>query len=148
MLDDVQAYAAFAELGAEGDEVQDRSAEAVQSRDLQRVAIAQQPQDDVELRSAGLRAARVVDVDVVMGDAGATERVDLVVGILVTGRDAGIAEDHSVENTDWPGVCRRSFPDTGSRHRRPSNRVASGPFRPGCRQTNVCRRWAGGTPSG
>jgi hypothetical protein len=63
LLDDVQADAAFAQLGAEGHEVQDRSAEAVQARDLQRVAVAQQSQDRVELRSAGLRAAGVVDVE-------------------------------------------------------------------------------------
>jgi hypothetical protein len=91
LFDDVQADAAFAELGAERDEVKDRSAEAVQPRDLQRVAISQQPQDDVELRSAGFRAAGVVDVDVVGGDVGAAERVDLMVGVLVSGGDAGVA---------------------------------------------------------
>jgi hypothetical protein len=99
LLDDVQADAAFAQLGAEGDEVQDRSAEAVQSRDFQRVAVAQEPQDVVELRAAGLGAAGVVDVDVVIGDAGAAQRVDLVAGILVGRRDAGVAEEHGVENT-------------------------------------------------
>jgi hypothetical protein len=31
----------------------------------------------------------VVNVDVVVGDAGAAESVDLVVGVLVNGRDAG-----------------------------------------------------------
>ena len=79
--------------------MQDRSAEAVQSRDLQRVAVAEEPKDVVELRAAGLGAARVVDVDVVMGDAGAAQRVDLVAGVLVGGRDAGVAEEHGVENT-------------------------------------------------
>ena len=41
LLDDVETDAAFAQLGAEGHEVQDRSAKAVQARDLQRVAFAQ-----------------------------------------------------------------------------------------------------------
>jgi hypothetical protein len=41
----------------------------------------------------------VVDVDVVLGDAGAPQRVDLVVGVLVSGVDAGVAEQHGVENT-------------------------------------------------
>jgi hypothetical protein len=40
-------------LSAKGHQVQDRAAEAVQPRDLQRVALAQDAQDDVELRAAG-----------------------------------------------------------------------------------------------
>jgi hypothetical protein len=44
-----------------------------------------------------------------VGDAGAAQRVDLVVGILVSSRDAGIAEQHGVENSDSTEVCRRSF---------------------------------------
>jgi hypothetical protein len=99
LLDDVQAHAAFAQLGTKGHEVQDRSAEAVQPRDLQGVAVAEYTEDVVELRSAGLRAAGVVDVDVLVGDAGAVERVHLVVGVLVGGRDAGVTEQHGVENT-------------------------------------------------
>lgn len=42
---------------------------------------AQHAQDDVELRPAGLRAAGVVEVDVLLEHAGADERVDLVVGV-------------------------------------------------------------------
>jgi len=84
----VEADAALAQLSAKGHQVQDRAAEAVQSRDLQCVALAQDPQDDVELRAAGLRAAGVVNVDVTRGDAGASERIDLVLGILVGRRDA------------------------------------------------------------
>jgi hypothetical protein len=53
LLDDVQADAALAQLSAKGHQVQDRAAEAVQPRDLQRVALAQDAQDDVELRAAG-----------------------------------------------------------------------------------------------
>jgi hypothetical protein len=85
LFDYVEPDAAVAQLGTQRHEVQDRSAEAVQARDLQRVAVAQQAQDDVDLRAAGLRAAGMVDVNVAVGDAGATERVDLVVGILVSG---------------------------------------------------------------
>jgi len=65
LLDDMQTDAPFAQFGAEGHEVQDRPAEAIQPGDFQRVAVAQEPKDGVELGSAGLGAARVVDVDVV-----------------------------------------------------------------------------------
>jgi hypothetical protein len=41
LLNDVQTDPAFAQLGAEGHEVKDRSAEAVQACDLQRVAVSQ-----------------------------------------------------------------------------------------------------------
>ena len=40
LLDDVQANASLAELRAEGDEVQDRAPEPIQTRDLQRVTVA------------------------------------------------------------------------------------------------------------
>ena len=63
LFDDVQADAALAQLGAEGHEVQHGAAEAVQACDLQRVAVAQQAQHIVELRTAGLGTAGVVDVD-------------------------------------------------------------------------------------
>ena len=67
VLDHVQADAAIAQLGAEGHEVQDRTAETVEAGDLQRVALAQHAQDNIELWAAGLRAAGVVDVDVRAG---------------------------------------------------------------------------------
>jgi hypothetical protein len=55
----------------------------------------------------------MVDVDVVVGDAGAAKRVDLVVGVLVSGRDARVSEEHGVENTGRAGisvvVSRRGF---------------------------------------
>jgi hypothetical protein len=54
LFDDVQADAALAQLGAEGHEVQDRPAQAVQPRDVQRVAVAQQAQHVVEFRTAPL----------------------------------------------------------------------------------------------
>jgi hypothetical protein len=50
------------------------------SRDLQRVAIAKQKQNLVEPRTARFRAACVVNEDVLPGDAGAPQRVELVVG--------------------------------------------------------------------
>ena len=82
--------------------MQDRAAEAVQPGDLQRVAVAQQAQHVVELWTAGLGAAGVVDVDVVAGDAGALQRVDLVIWILVSGRDARVAEEHVSKIRDRP----------------------------------------------
>jgi hypothetical protein len=44
LLDDVHAHAALAQLSAERDQVKYRSAEAVETRDLQRVAMAKQTQ--------------------------------------------------------------------------------------------------------
>ena len=38
-------------------------------------------------------------VDVLGGHAGAAERVDLVVGVLLGGRDARVSEEYGVENT-------------------------------------------------
>src|SRR5450755_1293059 len=75
--------------------MQDRPTEAVQSGDLQRVAVAKHTQNLVESGAARLRAARMVNVDVLLGYAGAPQRVDLVVRILVSGRDARVAEQHA-----------------------------------------------------
>lgn len=51
-------------------------------------------------RAAGGWPSRrcVVDVDVAGGRAGAVKSVDLVVGVLIGGRDARVADQHSVEN--------------------------------------------------
>jgi len=73
----VQANAALAELRAEGDEVQDGAPEPIEPRDLQRVAVAKQLEQLVELRAAGLGAARAVDVDRVLSDARAQKGVAL-----------------------------------------------------------------------
>jgi hypothetical protein len=84
--------------------MQDRPAEAVEPRDLQRVAIAKQTQKLVEPGAARLRAARVVNVDVLLGDAGAAQRVDLVVGD--SGRRSRRARSRGapVENTRRAGI--------------------------------------------
>ncbi len=82
--------------------MQNRPAEAVQSGDLQRVAIAKHTQNLVESGAARLRAARVVKVDVLLGHAGAPQRVDLVVRILVSGRNARVAEQHASRIPDGP----------------------------------------------
>ena len=95
----MQANTALAELRAEGDEVQDRAPEPIQSRDLECVAVAKQLEQLVELWAARLGAAGAVDVDRVLSDASPQECVDLVVGVLVSGRDARVAEDHTVEST-------------------------------------------------
>jgi len=87
----VQADPSLAELRAEGDEVQDGAPEPIQARDLQRVAVAQQLEQLVELRTACLGATGAVDIDRVLSDAGAQEGVYLVVGVLVCGRDARVA---------------------------------------------------------
>jgi hypothetical protein len=55
----------------------------------------------------------VVDLDVLGGHTDAAERIHLVVGVLVGGRDARVSEEHSVENTGpariFVVVCRRGF---------------------------------------
>ena len=98
------ADAAVSELRAEGDEVKDRTPQAIQAGDLEGVAVAQEAQDVVELGAAGFGAAGVVDVDVLARDAGAGERVELVVGVLVCGGDAGVAEEHASETTSRLGL--------------------------------------------
>jgi hypothetical protein len=93
--------------------MQDRAAEAVKPCDLERVAVAQHPQEGVELGPAGLGAASVIDINVLGGHAGADERVDLVVRVLLGGRDARVPEEHGVENTGPAGIfvvdSRREF---------------------------------------
>jgi hypothetical protein len=69
LLDDVQPDAALAQVGAERHQVQHRAGEPVEPGDLQRVALAQQLEHEVELRPGRLRAACTVDVDVVAVDA-------------------------------------------------------------------------------
>lgn len=102
MLEDAKPDAAFAELGAERDEVKDGAAEAVQAGDVEGVTVAQRAQEGVELGAAGFCAAGVVDVDVFAVDSGAGERVDLVVGVLDCGGDAGVAESETTSRRGSP----------------------------------------------
>ncbi|WSN53308.1 hypothetical protein OG299_39505 [Streptomyces sp. NBC_01296] len=60
----MQSDPALAQVRAEGDQVQHGPGEPVEPGDLQRIAGAQQLQDELELRAGRLRAARGVDVDV------------------------------------------------------------------------------------
>jgi hypothetical protein len=55
---------------------------AAQAGDLQ--CVSQQTQHAVELGAAGVRAAGVVDVDVLVGDDGTSRRINLVVGVLIS----------------------------------------------------------------
>ncbi|GAA4936956.1 hypothetical protein GCM10023237_69270 [Streptomyces coeruleoprunus] len=64
LLDDVQPDAALAQFSAEGHQMQHGAGEPVEPGDLQCVALAQQSEDEIELRAGRLRAARGVDVDV------------------------------------------------------------------------------------
>ena len=66
--------------------MQYRPRQPVQAGDLQGVTLAQQLQDEIELRAGGLRAGGPVEMDVLQIDARADERVDLVIGGLVRGR--------------------------------------------------------------
>jgi hypothetical protein len=58
----------------------------------------------------------MVQVDVVLGNPGAVEHVDLVVEVWSAGRDAGVGEQHGVENTGSLTAWRRSFSTAGSRY--------------------------------
>src|ERR1035441_2906907 len=78
LLDHMQIDTTVAELGAKGDQVQDRAAKPVQPGDLQGVTVAQQLQHEVELGPGGLGAAGGIDVDVASGDAGSDQSVHLV----------------------------------------------------------------------
>jgi hypothetical protein len=55
----------------------------------------------------------VIDINVLGGHAGADERVDLVVRVLLGRRDARVSEEHGVENTGPAGIfvvdSRREF---------------------------------------
>lgn len=109
--------------------MQDRTPETVEAGDLQRVAFAQHAQDDIELWAASLRAAGLVDVDVSLGHASALERVDLVVGVLVSGGDPLVAEQHGVENTVLAGISvvvfRRGFSTSFDQEIRPGGRASA-----------------------
>jgi hypothetical protein len=94
LLDDVETDAALAQLGPERHEVKDRAAETVEPCDLQRVAVSQQAEHVVERGAAGLRAACVVDIDVSASHVGALQCVDLMIRVLVGGRDPGVSEEH------------------------------------------------------
>lgn len=102
LLDDVQTHAAFPKLSSESHQMQDRSAQTVQPRDLQRVARAEESKEDVQLGAAGLGVAGVVDVDVIRGHAGTAKDVDLVIGVLVGPRDTRVAEGTASKIADSP----------------------------------------------
>lgn len=74
--------------------MQQGAAEPVEAGDLERVASTQQLHHEVELRPGRLGTGRDVEVDIASGDAGAQQRVDLVVGVLVRGRDPRVADQH------------------------------------------------------
>jgi len=106
--------AALAQLGAEGHQVQHGAAEPVQAGDLERVAGAEQLEDQVELWPAGLGAAGGIEVDVVPRDAGPQQGVDLVVGVLVGGGDPRVAEQHPSTTAVTRGLSTL-FPDPACR---------------------------------
>src|SRR3954465_12575582 len=70
-----------------------------------------------------LRTARGIDMHVGAVDTGPQQRIDLVIGVLVGGRDPRVAEEHVPETTGrqrWPtlildperSVGKREFIDT------------------------------------
>jgi hypothetical protein len=103
-------------------------AEAVELPDDQAVAGAQLVQQLLQDRPVGAGAAGRLDKDRVA--AGALEGVDLELGVLAGGGDAGVAEQrsHAAERrtTLWQQwLCDVDW-DTGSGHRQTSWRRGSG----------------------
>jgi hypothetical protein len=119
--------------------VQQGAAEPVEAGDLERVAGAQQLHDEVEPRPGRPRAAGDVDVDVALGNAGTQERVDLVVGVLIGGRDPRVADQHGVDSSRSGRLSTLIF-DAGCRRDETGWRAIVGL----CRQTTVCRQDASG----
>nr|WP_131736091.1 ATP-binding protein [Actinomadura roseirufa] len=99
LLDHVQADLPLPQLRPERHQMQHRPGQPVQAGHLQRVTLAQQLQHQIELRARGLRAGRLVEIDVLAGHSSPQERVDLVVGILVGGRHPRVAEEHASKST-------------------------------------------------
>jgi hypothetical protein len=87
------------QVRAERHQVQHRPRQPVQPGDLQRVALAQQLQDEIEFRPGRLRPGRLVQMDVLAEHSGAQQRVDLMIGILVGGRHPRVAEEHASKST-------------------------------------------------
>jgi len=74
--------------------VQDGAAEPVQPGDDQGVAVAQVPQEQVELRPAGFGTAGPVEVDAVGSDPGADQGVELGGGVLLVSGDPRLPQQH------------------------------------------------------
>ena len=82
------------QLGAEGDQMQNRPADPVESGDHQRVTTAHALRNRIPLWPGCLRAAGVIEMNVVDIDARPRQRVDLVGGILICAGDSCVAEQH------------------------------------------------------
>jgi hypothetical protein len=93
LLEAAQSDAAVGQAGDGVDQVAEGAAEAVEFPDDQGVAGAQLVQELLEDRAVGAGAAGGLGEDPVA--AGALEGVDLEVGVLVGGGDAGVAEQMS-----------------------------------------------------
>src|SRR5690606_24235137 len=76
-----------------------RAPDSVQAGAYENVSSAQHLVHHVPLWPGGLRAGGVVDVDVLLGDAGADQRVALGVGVLVAGGHAHLADLHQRDNS-------------------------------------------------
>ncbi len=138
LLDDVQANAAISQLSAERHEEQYRPAEAVETLDLQRVAVAS---ISASRRASGgwpsrrWRARRRCP----SADAGAAERVDVVVGFWsAVGR--GRSRNSTRREDSASQHYRRSFSTRVVDTARARKRSDQPPL-PRCRQTSICRRF-------
>jgi hypothetical protein len=109
LFEHAQADASFLEGGAEGDQVQHGAAKAVEAGDDELIATPVGGGEGlVELRARGFGAAGPIQVNICGVDAGAGEGIDLVIGVLVCGGDARVADKH-VSRISATGVFRRCF---------------------------------------
>jgi hypothetical protein len=90
LLQAAEPDAAVGQGGDGVDQVAQRPAKSVQLPHHQSVTRAQLIQDLVQRRSGGHRPAGGIDKHPVA--AGRLQRIDLQVGVLLAGRDAGVAE--------------------------------------------------------
>jgi len=94
LLHHLQADPALTQLCAQGDQVQHGTSEPIQPGHDQHIPIPQDPQDEVQLRAGCLRAAGVINMDVVSGDAGPGQGIGLVVRVLLGGGDPRVPDQH------------------------------------------------------
>ncbi len=95
LLEYAQTDAAFLEGSAEGDQVQHGSAKAVEASDDELVTTPVGGREGFGEFGAGcFGPAGAIEVDVCRVDAGAGEGINLVVGVLVCGGDARVADKH------------------------------------------------------
>ena len=91
----MQADPALTQLRTQGDQVQNRTSEAIQPGHHQHVPVPQHPQDQIQLRPGRLGAAGMIDMDIVAGDPRPQQGIDLMVRVLLGGGDPRVPHQHA-----------------------------------------------------